>query len=67
VQASKRADTLRDHSYRDFDAGDHRYLEWHSNGDLLTIPGRSIGPAVIAPFIAELYQPYNIRGLAYDR
>jgi phage terminase large subunit-like protein len=63
----KPADTLRDHSYRDFGAGDHRYLEWESNGDLFTIPGRSIDPAVIAAFIAELYQRYSIRGLAYDR
>jgi phage terminase large subunit-like protein len=58
---------LRDHSYRDFGAGDHRYAEWADRGDLFTIPGRSIDPAVIAAFIAELYQRYSIRGLAYDR
>src|SRR5262249_47137600 len=34
---------------------------------LLTSPGRSIDPAVIASFIARLYQRYNILGLAYDR
>jgi phage terminase large subunit-like protein len=63
----KPRDTLRDHSFRDFGSGDHRYLEWHGNGDLFTSPGRAIDPSVIASFIAELQRSYNIRGLAYDR
>jgi phage terminase large subunit-like protein len=63
----KPRDTLREHSFRDFGSGDHRYLEWHSRGHLFTSPGRAIDPGVIASFIAELYRRYNIRGLAYDR
>lgn len=63
----KPQETLREHSFRDFGSGDHRYLEWQSRGDLFTCPGRAIDPAVIASFIAELYERYNIRGLAYDR
>jgi phage terminase large subunit-like protein len=63
----KPAETLREHSFRDFGAGDHRYLEWRSRGDLFTCPGRAIDPGVIASFIAELQRSYNIRGMAYDR
>ena len=36
-------------------------------GLLLTSPGRSIDPTVVATLIAELSQRYIIRGLAYDR
>ena len=58
---------MREHSNRDFGAGNQRYTEWVSARHLLTSPGRSIDPAVIASFIARLYQRYNILGLAYDR
>jgi phage terminase large subunit-like protein len=63
----KPAETLKEHSFRDFGAGDHRYLEWHSRDDLFTSPARSIDPSVVASFIAELHRRYNIRGLAYNR
>jgi phage terminase large subunit-like protein len=33
----------------------------------MTSPGKSIDPAVVALFIAELQKSYKIRGLAYDR
>ena len=36
-------------------------------GILLISPGKTIDPAVIATFIAELSRRYRIRGLAYDR
>jgi phage terminase large subunit-like protein len=63
----KPVDTLREHPFRDFGSGDHRYLEWRSRGDLFTNPGRAIDPDVIASFLAELHRSHNIRGLAYDR
>lgn len=63
----KPADTLREHSYRDFGSGDQRYVQWVAERHLLTSPGRSIDPGVIASFIAELYRRYNVVGLAYDR
>jgi phage terminase large subunit-like protein len=63
----KPAELLREHSDRDFGAGNQRYVEWHQAGHLNTSPGRSIAPEVIALFIAELTQRYRIRGLAYDR
>jgi phage terminase large subunit-like protein len=63
----KPADTLREHSNRDFGAGNQRYVEWLNAKHLFTTPGRSIDPAVIATFIAQLVRHYRIRGLAYDR
>ena len=63
----KPADLLREHSDRDFGAGNLRYLEWHDAGHLRVSPGKSIDPAVVALFIAELTRRYRIRGLAYDR
>ena len=63
----KPADLLREHSDRDFGAGNLRYLEWHDAGHLRVSPGKSIDPAVVALFIAELSRRYRIRGLAYDR
>lgn len=58
---------LREHSARDFGGGNHRYVEWAKDGHLLTSPGRSIDPAVVATKIAELTQTYRVLGLAYDR
>jgi phage terminase large subunit-like protein len=63
----KPQDLLRDHSDRDFGAGNHRYLEWQCAGHLLTSPGKSIDPQVIATKVAELQTQYKVLGLAYDR
>jgi phage terminase large subunit-like protein len=63
----KPIDHLREHSARDFGAGNLRYLEWQNAGHLRTSPGRSIDPEVVAMFIAELSQRYKILGVAYDR
>ena len=63
----KPAELLREHSDRDFGAGNQRYVEWRDAGHLLTSPGQSIAPEVIARFVAELTVRYRIRGLAYDR
>jgi hypothetical protein len=56
----KPADLLREHSDRDFGAGNLRYSEWHAAGHLKVSPGKSIDPAVITLFIAELR--YRMRG-----
>ena len=58
---------LAEHSKRDFGSGNRRYEEWLDAGWLLTTPGRSIDPSVVATHLAELSQRYNIKGLAYDR
>lgn len=63
----KPEDLLREHSARDFGGGNLRYAEWAKQGHLLTSPGRSIDPAVVAKKIAELSHTYKILGLAYDR
>lgn len=63
----KPEDLLRDHSDRDFGSGNNRYGEWHKVGHLLTTPGRTIDPAVVATQIAELVKTYTVLGLAYDR
>jgi phage terminase large subunit-like protein len=43
------------------------YRAWRDAGHLLTSPGRTIDPAVVAMKIAELMQAYTVLGLAYDR
>ena len=63
----KPSDLLKDHSDRDFGSGNNRYSDWASRGHLLTSPGRSISPEVVALCIAELVQRYKVLGLAYDR
>lgn len=63
----KPADLLRDQSDRDFGSGNHRYVEWHEAGHLLTSPGRSIQPETVGRKIAELVGEYKVLGLAYDR
>jgi phage terminase large subunit-like protein len=63
----KPLDHLAEHSARDFGTGSHRYEEWVSSGHLMTSPGRSIDPAVVAMFVAQLSLTQKIRGLAYDR
>jgi phage terminase large subunit-like protein len=63
----KPLELLAEHSVRDFGSGSHRYQEWVASGHMMTTPGRSIDPAVIATFIARLGQTQKIRALAYDR
>jgi phage terminase large subunit-like protein len=63
----KPSDLLIEHSNRDFGAGNQRYVQWHEAGHLLTSPGRSVDPEIVALKIADLYQRYRIKGLAYDR
>jgi phage terminase large subunit-like protein len=63
----KPQDLLREHSNRDFGAGNNRYGDWNKDGHLLTSPGRAIDPLVIATKIGELCQRYKVQGLAYDR
>jgi phage terminase large subunit-like protein len=58
---------LREHSNRDFGAGNLRYLEWANAGYLRTSPGKSIDPGVVAAAVAELTQRYRVLGLAFDR
>ena len=43
------------------------YVRWRDDGKLLTIPGRTIDPKVVALKIAELHGEYGIEALAYDR
>ena len=43
------------------------YRLWAQQGHLLTFPGRSTDPRVVALKIAELHGRYNIRALAFDR
>jgi len=63
----KPLEQLAEQSRRDFGAGNRRYQEWVRAGHLLTTPGKSIDPNVVATFIAELSQRFRIIGLAYDR
>ena len=63
----KPADTLVEHSQRDFGSGNNRYRDWHEAGFLETSPGRSIDKRSVAMRIAELTRRYRVRGLAYDR
>jgi phage terminase large subunit-like protein len=63
----KPKDHISAHSQRDFGSGNKRYEEWMAAGHLFTTPGRAIDPSVIATFITELYQVYDIKGMAYDR
>ena len=58
---------LAEHSHRDFGAGNTRYVEWANAGHLRVSPGKTIDPAVVATFVAELSKRYRIRGVAYDR
>jgi phage terminase large subunit-like protein len=67
IFAWKPAELLEEHAARDFGTGSHRYREWVTAGHLLTSPGRSIDPGVVALFLAELSQKYKIRGIAFDR
>jgi phage terminase large subunit-like protein len=43
------------------------YRVWAQQGYLLTCPGRTIDPGVVAAKIAELHGIYNVRTLAFDR
>lgn len=59
----KPEDVLVPHGTRD----NVDYRAWRDAGHLLTLPGRTIDPAVIAEKVAELADRYNVLGLAYDR
>ena len=63
----KPAETLAAHGARDFGGGNDRYSQWVKQGHLLTSPGKTINPEVVALHIAELSKRYNIVGMAYDR
>ena len=63
----KPADTLAEHSDRDFGVGNHRYLEWQQSGHLLAAPGNCVDPEIVARKVAELFARYKVKGLAYDR
>jgi phage terminase large subunit-like protein len=63
----KPRDTLEDHSTRDFGSGNNRYREWAEDDYLLTTPGKSIDPTVIAKKIIEICSTYKVLGLAFDR
>lgn len=43
------------------------YVRWRDDGHLLTIPGKTIDPKVIALKIAELHGVYELQALAFDR
>jgi phage terminase large subunit-like protein len=57
------ADTLREAADRDA----MPYATWVRDGHLLTCPGRSLDPKVVALKIAELHGLYKIQALAFDR
>lgn len=59
----KPEDVLERHGVRD----NVDFRAWHEAGHLLTSPGRTIDPAVVAMKIAELKDRFNVRSLAYDR
>ena len=59
----KPADVLEQHGMRD----NVDYRAWRDAGHLLTSPGPTIDPAVIAMKIADLLDAYTVLGLAYDR
>jgi phage terminase large subunit-like protein len=65
--AWKPSELLEEHSDRDFGNKSSRYTKWAEEGHLLTSPGKSIDPGVVAKKIAELYGQFIILGLAYDR
>jgi phage terminase large subunit-like protein len=43
------------------------YRVWAQKGHLLTFPGRTTDPKVVAMKVAELHGTYGIRALAFDR
>jgi phage terminase large subunit-like protein len=59
----KPEDVLERHGTRD----NVDYQVWADAGHLLTSPGRTIDPAVVAMKIAELKERFNVLALAYDR
>src|SRR4029077_16486100 len=63
----KPEDRLKEHGNRDFGSASDRYTQWGRGGHLLASSGRSITMAAGPNQIIELYQTYNVLGLAYDR
>lgn len=43
------------------------YRQWRDAGHLLTMPGKTIDPRVIAAKLAELHATYRIRAVGFDR
>ena len=43
------------------------YDLWHSQGHLLTVPGRSIEYPFVAQFVRDLFDRLDIRSVAFDR
>ncbi|MCJ2044738.1 terminase large subunit [Methylobacterium sp. J-078] len=43
------------------------YVRWRDEGYLLTMPGKTTDPAVVARKIAELHGQFSFTALAYDR
>jgi phage terminase large subunit-like protein len=58
---------MRQHAERDFGVGNQRYEEWVDTGQMLTSPGNSVDPEVVARKVGELFMRYKVKGLAYDR
>jgi phage terminase large subunit-like protein len=63
----KPRDLLEEHSFRDFGAGNRRYVEWADQGLLLVTDGGSVNKAAVALKIAEITGTYRVLGMAYDR
>lgn len=63
----KPEEVMKLHSKRDFGSGSRKYIDWKDAGHLLTTPGKSIDPEVVANFIGECTSRWRVRGLAYDR
>ena len=59
----KPEDLLEDHERRDRVT----YRQWVAAGWVEAVPGRAIHPRAVANKIAELFNEYEVVGLAYDR
>ena len=59
----KPEDLLEDHERRDRVP----YRQWVADDWIKAVPGRAIHPRAVANKIAELFDQYDVKGLAYDR
>jgi len=59
----KPEDLLEDHERRDRVP----YRQWVADEWIEAVPGRAIHPRAVANKIAELFDQYDVKGLAYDR
>ena len=55
-------DTLQERAHRD----NAPYFDWADAGFLEIMPGHSIRYATIADWLMDVYQKYNLQGVAYD-